>query len=241
MGRYHGVGSEKTPWSWYFRETNRKYPHTYQVWRPHFDQLLLDNSRAHGVEVREGHTVVEVLFRGWQGGGSPLTRPMAASSAAPRPALSSTPVARAHCWAASLHLRRWDPSFQNLAVYGYFAGAERLPAPDETNLLVESYPHGWFWHIPLHTRLDQRGSGGGQSNRPGGYAPQQSAALPDRADHSGAVYPRRCCRKRILLMDPSLSKTGPTSPTRWWARAISWSEMRPVLWTPCSRPACIWH
>jgi halogenation protein CepH len=45
-------GREKTPWSWYFRETNRKYPHTYQVWRPHFDQLLLDNSRAHGVDVR---------------------------------------------------------------------------------------------------------------------------------------------------------------------------------------------
>ena len=27
---------------------------------------------------------------------------------------------------------------------------QRLPAPDETNLLVESYPHGWFWNIPLH-------------------------------------------------------------------------------------------
>ena len=47
-------GTDKTPWSWYFRETNQRYPHAYQVWRHHFDQLLLDNSRAHGVEAREG-------------------------------------------------------------------------------------------------------------------------------------------------------------------------------------------
>ena len=55
-------GTDKTPWSWYFRETNHRYPHTYQVWRPQFDQLLLHNSRAHGVEVREGRQVVDVLF-----------------------------------------------------------------------------------------------------------------------------------------------------------------------------------
>ena len=47
-------GTDQTPWSWYFRETNQRYPHSYQVWRPQFDQLLLDNSRLHGVEVREG-------------------------------------------------------------------------------------------------------------------------------------------------------------------------------------------
>ena len=61
-------GTDKTPWSWYFRETNQRYPHSYQVWRPQFDQLLLHNSRAHGVEVREGHQVVDVLFedgRAW--------------------------------------------------------------------------------------------------------------------------------------------------------------------------------
>ncbi|MGI8552282.1 MAG: NAD(P)/FAD-dependent oxidoreductase, partial [Dehalococcoidia bacterium] len=34
-------GTETEPWSWYFRETNRRYPHAYQVWRPQFDQILL--------------------------------------------------------------------------------------------------------------------------------------------------------------------------------------------------------
>ena len=55
-------------------------------------------------------------------------------------------------------LRRWDPYFRNMAVYGYFAGAERLDPPDETNILVESYPSGWFWTIPLHTGVASVGA-----------------------------------------------------------------------------------
>jgi flavin-dependent dehydrogenase len=142
-------GREKTPWSWYFGETNRKYPHTYQVWRPHFDQLLLDNSRAHGVDVREGHAVREVVFEDGRAVGARFT----ADDGIERVAQARFIVdasGQSALLGRQLDLRRWDASFQNLAVYGYFAGAERLPAPDETNLLVESYPHGWFWNIPLH-------------------------------------------------------------------------------------------
>jgi hypothetical protein len=57
-----------------------------------------------------------------------------------------------------LQLRRWDAFFQNLAVYGYFTGSRRLPAPDDTNIFIESYPHGWFWHIPLHTGWTSTGA-----------------------------------------------------------------------------------
>ena len=55
-------GRDKTPWSWHFKETNQTYPHSYQVWRPQFDQILLENSRANGVDVREGHRVHEIIF-----------------------------------------------------------------------------------------------------------------------------------------------------------------------------------
>ena len=115
-------GREKTPWSWYFRETNRKYPHTYQVWRPHFDQLLLDNSRAHGVEVREGHTVREVVFEDGRAVGVRFT----ADDGVERVAHARFIVdasGQSALLGRQLDLRRWDPSFQNLAVYGYFAGA----------------------------------------------------------------------------------------------------------------------
>ena len=55
-------GRDREPWSWFFGETNRRYPHSYQVWRPLFDQLLLDNAADNGVEVRQGCRATEVLF-----------------------------------------------------------------------------------------------------------------------------------------------------------------------------------
>ena len=38
-------GTDREPWSWYFSETNASNPHSYQVWRPEFDAILLDNAR----------------------------------------------------------------------------------------------------------------------------------------------------------------------------------------------------
>ena len=55
-------GRDPEPWSWYFKETSPQYPHSYQVWRPQFDQLLLENARASGATVKEGHQVGEVVF-----------------------------------------------------------------------------------------------------------------------------------------------------------------------------------
>jgi FAD-dependent halogenase len=143
-------GKEKTPWSWYFRETNQKYPHAYQVWRPRFDQVLLDNSRVHGVEVREGHTVRQILFEDGRAAGVRYTTADAVERIAHARFIVDA-SGQSALLGRQLDVRRWDPLFQNLAVYGYFAGAQRLPAPDETNILVESYPQGWFWNIPLHT------------------------------------------------------------------------------------------
>lgn len=143
-------GTDPAPWSWYFRETNQRYPHSYQVWRPLFDKILLDNTRSLGVDVREGHQVTEVLFEEGRAVGVRFVDEAGAEH-----------VARArHIVDASgqiallgqrLNLRKWDPFFQNLAVYAYFEGTERLPEPDDTNIFIESYSGGWFWHIPLHT------------------------------------------------------------------------------------------
>jgi len=142
-------GTDKAPWSWYFRETNQQYPHSYQVWRPRFDQLLLENSRTHGVEVREGHQVVDVLFADGRAVGVRYTANRTDGTARARFVVDAS--GQGALLGRKLQLRRWDAFFQNLAVYGYFAGAQRLPAPDNTNIFIESYPHGWFWHIPLHT------------------------------------------------------------------------------------------
>ena len=156
-------GADTAPWSWYFRETNRHFPSSFQVWRPRFDQILLENARSNGVEAREDHTVTEVLFEdGDAPGASDEDGPVSGrvtgvrvTAGGRQETLTARFVVDASGQAAllghRLRLRRWDSYFQNLAVYAYFEGGERLPEPDTTNIFIESYPHGWFWNIPLHT------------------------------------------------------------------------------------------
>ncbi|MPZ99951.1 MAG: FAD-dependent oxidoreductase [Dehalococcoidia bacterium] len=144
-------GSDSEPWAWFFRETNRRWPHSYQVSRPEFDQLLLENARDQGADVREGHQVVEVLFEGDRARGVRYR-----SDQGPEGIVHADFVVDASGQNAMLGrargLRSWDPFFRNLAVYGYFAGARRLHGEQErNNILVESFPRGWSWAIPLHT------------------------------------------------------------------------------------------
>ena len=143
-------GTTPEPWSWHFRETNTRHPHAYQVWRPDFDQLLLDNAAAAGARVREGCRVLRVLFDGDRAAGVLFT-----DESGREERLASRHVVDASGQAGligrALGLRRVDPHFRNLAVYGYYENAERLPEPNATNIFIESFEHGWFWNIPLHT------------------------------------------------------------------------------------------
>ena len=45
-------GRSAEPWSLHFKETNRRFPHAYQVSRPRFDQILLEHSAACGAHVQ---------------------------------------------------------------------------------------------------------------------------------------------------------------------------------------------
>jgi flavin-dependent dehydrogenase len=143
-------GTTGEPWSWYFRETNTQFPHAYQVWRPAFDHMLLKNAAAAGAHVREGWRVLNVVVDGDRAIGVRLT-----DEAGAEQRLDARFVVDASGQGGligrALDLRQIDPHFKNLAVYGYFDGAERLPEPDQTNIFIESFEHGWFWNIPLHT------------------------------------------------------------------------------------------
>ena len=143
-------GTTREPWSWHFRETNKQFPHAYQVWRPAFDQMLLDNAAASGATVREGCRVLGVLFDGDRATGVRFT-----GEDGREQRLDAAHVVDASGQAGligrALGLRRIDPHFRNLAIYAYYEDARRLPEPDDTNIFIESYAHGWFWNIPLHT------------------------------------------------------------------------------------------
>ena len=153
-------GVDRTPWSWHFSETNASNPTAYQVWRPEFDTILLDNARRAGVAVREGCAVSSVVFD--DGGRAVAVRYRAAADAtddtadnaagydAELPAQFVVDASgQGGLLARQLRLRQWDDFFRNLAVYAYYRGGQRLPAPDEGNILIESHAGGWLWHIPL--------------------------------------------------------------------------------------------
>lgn len=145
-------GKEASPWSWYFSETNQKYPHSYQVWRPTFDQILLENCKANGVDVREGCNVSEVLLDESRASG---VRYIAegGSEHTVNARFIVDASGQAGLIGRKMGLRQWDDFFRNMAVYAYFKDAQRLPQPDETNIFIESYTHGWFWNIPLNPNL----------------------------------------------------------------------------------------
>ncbi len=212
-------GKESAPWSWYFKETNQRHPHSYQVWRPRFDELLLDNARQNGVDVRQGSRATRVLFDDADpaGGGSRGRASGVEYVAGVDAGDQRRGVARARfvvdasgqgvLLGRQLGLRRWDSFFRNLAVYGYYAGAKRLPEPDATNIFIESYPHGWLWVIPLHTGL---ASVGAVVDRRSGESGLREHA-PDRflADQIGQAP------HTAQLLEPARLESGPFVVKDW--------------------------
>src|SRR6516162_1049102 len=91
---------------------------TWQVLRSEFDQMLLDNSREHGVEVHEGVRVLEVLFEGDQAVGVRLQeeggaeREVRADVVVDASGQSSLIMSR-------LGLREWDPLLRKSALWTY--------------------------------------------------------------------------------------------------------------------------
>ena len=137
-------GRSAEPWSWHFRETNRRFPHAYQVWRPRFDQILLDHARASGADVREGVAVRGVRFVDDRAIGVTLDDGVEVPAAMVVDASGQRSLI-----AAERGWKRWDSFFRNLAVYGYFRDCPHLPPPNDGNIFIESTQDGWLWKIPL--------------------------------------------------------------------------------------------
>ena len=140
-------GRAAEPWSFFFREDPGGRPHAYHVLRSQFDDILLRHAAGLGVDVREGHRVREVARNG-------LTRVTAVDELGATVAADARYVIDASGQQALLgcrdRLREFNPFFKNLAVFGYYAGAERLSGAVEGNILSAAFGEGWFWFIPLH-------------------------------------------------------------------------------------------
>jgi flavin-dependent dehydrogenase len=144
----HGKLSEP----FYFIDHN---PHessqTWQVRRSEFDQMLLENTREHGVNVHQGARVLEVLFDGARAVGVRVKladgseREVRADVVVDASGQSSMIMDR-------MGLREWDPVLRKGALWTYWKGAFRDTGRDEgATLVIQTRgKNGWFWYIPLH-------------------------------------------------------------------------------------------
>ena len=95
--------------------------------------------------------------------------------------------------AAKFKLRKYDPFLRNLAVFGYYRGAARLPDRDANAIFCEAMDLGWFWNIPLHDGtnsiglITQADRGPSAGDRLGFYRSAIERSVYTRQMLSGAV------------------------------------------------------
>ena len=204
-------GRDSEPWSWYFRETNRRFPHAYQVWRPRFDEILLDHSKASGADVREGVAVVDVEFADGQ------ADVVLADGARVAARMVVDASGQSSLLARKLDLKVWDEAFRNLAVYGYFADCPHLPPPDDGNILIESCRDGWLWKIPLTRGLSSIGAvvdrdHGARAIRRAGRRGLLAEQIADSTRIAALVGAREPNTEVVAVRDWSYAATRMTGP-----------------------------
>ena len=146
---YSRSGKGSTPF--YFFQTN---PHesavTWQVLRSEFDQMLLDNAKEKGVEVRRGVGVREVLFDG-----DTATGVVTQHTDGTRETLHTTVIVdstgQRSLIGKQLNLNTIEPNLKMASLFTHYEGGHRDEGIDEgaTLILHTEEKDSWFWSIPL--------------------------------------------------------------------------------------------
>jgi halogenation protein CepH len=154
-------GNNPEPWTFSFSVSPKVASPTsfaYQVERRRFDQILLDNAIRKGVEVRQNCAVTNVIGDDERVRGVRYTDPDGKDRA-----VFGTYVVDASGNTSRIYKhvggsRRYSEFFRSLALFGYFEGGKRLPAPNSGNILSAAFGSGWFWYIPLTPTLTSVGA-----------------------------------------------------------------------------------
>lgn len=154
-------GRNPEPWQFSFALSPRLPDPTsfaYQVERSRFDAILLDAARSAGAEVRHGWQADGVISEDARVRGLRCTDPAGQSRTILArhvvDASGNTSRIRGHAGGK----RVYSDFFRNLAVFGYWAGGGRLPAPNDGNILCVTVDEGWLWYIPLRDDLTSVGA-----------------------------------------------------------------------------------
>src|SRR3954469_12149968 len=141
-------GRESAPF-YFWDNKPHECSQTWQVVRSEFDQMLLENARAHGVAAHEGVRVMDVIFENDRAVGVTLKdREIRAKVVVDASGQNGLIANR-------LRLRVWDPILNKGAIWSYFEGAYRDTGRDECATMVLQTPDKqcWFWYIPQHDNI----------------------------------------------------------------------------------------
>lgn len=150
-------GQQREPWTVYFKDAiAMPYDFGYQVERGPFDQMLLENAREHGVDVREQHRVLDfdigpdgtarVDYQNASGATESITARWLVDASGQGGFITKR-----------LHRQDWDPYLKNMAIWSYWRGAKRGEGIDAGNTFLPTFADGWWWFIPLRDEITSIG------------------------------------------------------------------------------------
>jgi len=154
-------GANSEPWTFSFSVSPKMSGETsfaYQVERSKFDKILLDHAARAGVDVREQCAVTDIESGGDRVSGVSYTDRAGKARAIRAKYVVDASGDKSRIYKDMGGKRKYSSFFRNVALYGYFEGGKRLPAPNSGNILSCAFDSGWFWYIPLTERLTSVGA-----------------------------------------------------------------------------------
>ncbi len=168
-------GRASQPFYFFSRYDRETVAQTWQVLRSEFDQMLLDNARAKGAEVKEETTVKEWIKEAGRVAGV-RAQMKSGETVEYRAALTLDCTGKEAFSTVRNNWRIKDPYLNKIAVWTYYKGAKRDEGIDEGATTVAYVPEkGWFWYIPQHNDMISVGvvAEGKYLTRDGVKAPEQ--------------------------------------------------------------------
>ena len=150
-------GARSQPFYFFNRYDRDTIAQTWQVLRSEFDQMMLDNAREKGAEVREETTVNRMLMEDGKVVGVEATDKSGCTYEVRAPI--TLDCSGKEAFASNRNgWRLRDPYLNKIAVWTYYQDSKRGEGIDEGDTTVAFVPDkGWFWHIPQHNRMTSVG------------------------------------------------------------------------------------
>ena len=153
-------GTNPEPWTFAFStasEITAPQSYAYQVERSKFDHILLKNAAHNGVDVREQHSVKDIVFEDGRATGVEFVDESGNHHLA-----NAKYIIDASGNTSQIHRkvgeRIYSNFFQNVALFGYYENGYRFPPPRDGNIFCAAFKDGWFWYIPLSDTLTSVGA-----------------------------------------------------------------------------------